>query len=121
MRNYLPQTKKSFPSKQFSLSFLYSIYELPHFIDPTAQLYHIHTKRDNQSYYRCPDCYTIAMHPQHYLTHEKEKARYLSHNNDVNDLGYQKFVQPVIQAVTTHTQSHHHGLDYGGRYRTSHY
>lgn len=78
-----------------------------------AQLYHIHTKRDNQSYYRCPDCYSIAMHPQHYLTHEKEKARYLSHNNDVNDLGYQKFVQPVIQAVTTHTQSHHHGLDYG--------
>ena len=53
------------------------------------------------------------MHPRHYLTREEEKARYLTHNNDVNDPGYQKFVRPVIQAVTTHTQTNHHGLDYG--------
>jgi hypothetical protein len=53
------------------------------------------------------------MHPEHYLTREEEKARYLTHNNDVNDIGYQKFVKPVIQAVTSHTQIHHHGLDYG--------
>ena len=78
-----------------------------------AQLYHIHTKRDNQNYYRCSDCHSVAMHPQHYLTREEEKARYLTHNNDVDDPGYQKFVQPVIRAVTSHTQIHHHGLDYG--------
>tara|TARA_Y200000002_G_scaffold379812_1_gene389905 strand:- start:4587 stop:5123 length:537 start_codon:yes stop_codon:yes gene_type:complete len=53
------------------------------------------------------------MHPQHYLTREEEKARYLTHNNDVDDPDYQKFVQPVIRAVTSHTQVHHHGLDYG--------
>ena len=52
------------------------------------------------------------MHPRHYLTRDEEKALYLN-NNDVNDTGYQKFVRPVIQAVTTRTQTNHHGLDYG--------
>jgi SAM-dependent methyltransferase len=78
-----------------------------------SQLYFNHIERDNQRYFRCPACLSIAMHPLHYLAREEEKARYLTHNNDVNDPGYQKFVQPVIQAVITHTQTHHHGLDYG--------
>lgn len=53
------------------------------------------------------------MDPLCYLTIQEEKARYLTHNNDVNDPRYQKFVQPVIQAVIKHTQSTHRGLDYG--------
>lgn len=53
------------------------------------------------------------MDPQYYLSREEEKVRYLTHNNDVNDPGYQKFVRPVVRAVTNHTQIHHHGLDYG--------
>ena len=78
-----------------------------------SQLYFTHTERDNQRYFRCPACHAVVMHPQHYPTPEEEKARYLTHNNDVNDPGYQKFVRPVIQAVTTRTQTNHHGLDYG--------
>ena len=78
-----------------------------------SQLYHTHTERDDQQYFRCPNCQSIAMHPRHYLTREEEKARYLTHNNDVNDPRYQTFVRPVIRAVTTHTQAHHYGLDYG--------
>lgn len=78
-----------------------------------SQLYYTHTLRNNQRYYRCPDCHSVAMHPEHYLSREDEKARYLTHNNDVNDPRYQKFVRPVIRAVTSHTQTHHHGLDYG--------
>ena len=78
-----------------------------------SQLYHTHTDRDNQRYYRCTECHSVAMHPEHYLSRDEEKARYLTHNNDVDDPGYQKFVRPVIQAVTSHTQTHHHGLDYG--------
>lgn len=53
------------------------------------------------------------MHQKYYLSREEEKARYLTHNNDVNDPRYQKFVRPVIQAVTTHTKVHDRGLDYG--------
>ena len=53
------------------------------------------------------------MCPQYYLSHNEERARYLTHNNNVNDPDYQTFVQPVIQAVTNYTQTHHKGLDYG--------
>lgn len=53
------------------------------------------------------------MHPQHYLSHKEEKARYLTHNNDVNDPRYRKFVRPVIRAVITYTHPNHVGLDYG--------
>ena len=53
------------------------------------------------------------MHPQHYLSREKEKARYLTHKNDVSNPGYQNFVRPVIETVTTHTTTRQHGLDYG--------
>jgi ubiquinone/menaquinone biosynthesis C-methylase UbiE len=78
-----------------------------------SQLYYTNTERDDQQYFRCPECQSIAMHPQHYLTREEEKARYLTHNNDVNDPGYQKFVRPVIQEVTTRLAPNNQGLDYG--------
>ena len=78
-----------------------------------TQLYHIHIERENQRYYRCINCHSIAMHPEDYLSREKEKARYLTHNNDVNDTRYQMFVSPVVQAITTHTNKNHIGLDYG--------
>ena len=76
-------------------------------------LYHTQTKYNNQSYYYCPDCKSVAMHPKYYLSLIEEKTRYLTHNNDVDDPRYQKFVRPVIQAVTTHTKTHDHGLDFG--------
>ena len=78
-----------------------------------SKLYFTNTKRDNKRYFRCPSCHTVAMHPQDYPNPEEEKARYLTHNNDTDDPGYQKFVYPVIKAVMTYTRSHHHGLDYG--------
>lgn len=53
------------------------------------------------------------MHPQDYLTKKKEREHYLTHNNDVNDIRYQKFVKPVIDAVMSYTQSYHQGIDYG--------
>lgn len=76
-------------------------------------LYHTQTKYNNQCYYYCPDCKSVAMHPKYYLSLIEEKTRYLTHNNDVDDPRYQKFVRPVIQAVTTHTKTHYHGLDFG--------
>ena len=90
-----------------------------------TQLYHTHIKRDNQHYYRCPYCHSVAMHQKYYLSREEEKARYLTHNNDVNDPRYQKFVRPVIQAVTSSSnyphQSSRSRLRLRGRYRSSYY
>lgn len=76
-------------------------------------LYYFHTKHSKQHYYRCIDCHSVAMHPKYYLTREEEKARYLTHNNDVEDPRYQKFVHPVVQAVTNRVKEGCHGLDYG--------
>ena len=45
--------------------------------------------------------------------HEEEIERYQYHNNDVNDLGYQKFVSPIVNAVKQYFNSNHIGLDFG--------
>lgn len=42
-----------------------------------------------------------------------ELSRYDAHNNDVNDPGYQKFVQPMVSAVTADFKPTDAGLDFG--------
>lgn len=51
--------------------------------------------------------------PSNYLTSKEEKARYITHNNDVNDSKYQKFVSPIVEAVKDKYSIEHLGLDYG--------
>lgn len=36
---------------------------------------------------------------KYYLSLEKEKERYEQHNNCVDDVGYQKFVSPIVEAI----------------------
>jgi len=64
-------------------------------------------------YYRCVYCDAIQLHPNHYLTREEEQAFYGTHNNDVHDPGYQKFVSPIVNSVFQHYNPNHQGLDYG--------
>ncbi|MBN2764749.1 MAG: class I SAM-dependent methyltransferase [Paludibacteraceae bacterium] len=42
-----------------------------------------------------------------------EKVRYQEHLNDVNDLRYQQFVNPIVEKVFTHFSKDHAGLDFG--------
>lgn len=67
-------------------------------------------KRD---YLRCSICDAISMDPAFRLHPDLEKARYLEHNNDVEDLGYQRFVSPIVNAVLKNFHPHHKGLDFG--------
>lgn len=53
------------------------------------------------------------MYPGHHLSYEKEKIRYLKHNNDVNDPGYQRFVDPLVRSVLERFSPSHKGLDFG--------
>jgi len=53
------------------------------------------------------------MNPCNYLSLEQEKNRYQEHNNDVNDVRYQNFVKPIINAVTTDYRKSDYGLDFG--------
>tara|TARA_B100000795_G_scaffold83576_1_gene60682 strand:+ start:35596 stop:36099 length:504 start_codon:yes stop_codon:yes gene_type:complete len=43
----------------------------------------------------------------------KEKERYLSHQNDVEDSGFQKFVSPIVRAIKANHSPKDKGLDFG--------
>lgn len=77
--------------------------------EPTKLFY----QKSGQSYFRCPNCKAIQLHPDCYLTPEQEKKRYEKHHNDVNDRGYQEFVAPIVEAITKNHTSKQQGLDFG--------
>jgi len=64
-------------------------------------------------FFRCEICHTVYRDPGTFLSRVDEKARYLEHNNDPEDLGYQQFVSPVVKAVMRDMRPGTHGLDYG--------
>ena len=64
-------------------------------------------------FYQCLSCRSVFRDPDTYLSAENEKARYLLHNNDINDKGYQEFVAPVLTAVLKSFPVKSKGLDYG--------
>lgn len=45
--------------------------------------------------------------------YRKEKLRYETHNNDVNDAGYQNFVSPITMAILENFTQDDSGLDFG--------
>lgn len=64
-------------------------------------------------YYLCQNCGAVLLGPDHYLSAEAEKVRYLAHQNNVNDAGYQKFVGPIVNAVKSGFGCMDKGLDFG--------
>jgi len=64
-------------------------------------------------YYLCPECGGIFRPERLLLSPEREKARYETHNNDVNDVRYQNFVSPIVNAVLKDFAPGHLGLDFG--------
>lgn len=66
-----------------------------------------------RKYYSCAGCGAIMLGADHFLSAEKEKQRYLAHNNDVDDPGYRKFVAPILNSVKAGFGREHQGLDFG--------
>lgn len=71
------------------------------------------SKTHNIEYFKCKTCFAIFKNPANYISKEKEKNRYLKHNNNILDIGYQKFVTPIINAVLSNFNPTHKGLDFG--------
>ncbi|MBW1298129.1 class I SAM-dependent methyltransferase [Aquimarina litoralis] len=71
------------------------------------------TEIHNRVYHQCNNCGGISLDPSYYLNDKEEKERYEIHNNDVNDLGYQNFVSPIVNAITENYNQEHYGLDFG--------
>lgn len=76
---------------------------------PTQEYMTFREKR----YVQCPTCEAIQMHSNDFITHREEKAHYETHENDVNNVGYQRFVSPIVDAVTSNYTPEQKGLDFG--------
>lgn len=66
-----------------------------------------------KDYYKCKGCNSIMLHPDDYPSKHMEKERYEEHNNDVNDVEYQNFVSPIVNAVLSDYEKEDIGLDFG--------
>jgi SAM-dependent methyltransferase len=64
-------------------------------------------------FFRCIYCKSIFKEKDNFLDHNAEKTRYETHNNDVKDIRYQKFVSPITDAVFDEFSNDALGLDYG--------
>lgn len=71
------------------------------------------TNRKNAQFFDCSTCFALVKDKRFYLSSEEEKKHYEKHNNDVNDVGYQKFVSPITQLVFQHQKASDKGLDFG--------
>jgi SAM-dependent methyltransferase len=65
------------------------------------------------TFYKCPNCESIFRNPADNLASEKEKARYLAHNNSPTDPDYRAFVAPIINVITSRFKTSQQGLDFG--------
>lgn len=64
-------------------------------------------------YFICEQCRGISLSPKYFPAPEAEKARYKTHNNDVKDVRYQKFVSPIVNEVLADCLPQDQGLDFG--------
>lgn len=64
-------------------------------------------------FFKSPTCFAIFKNRQQLPDYSSEKKRYETHNNDINDLGYQNFVSPITQTVLSTFTQQHKGLDFG--------
>ncbi|WP_372745729.1 class I SAM-dependent methyltransferase [Lutibacter sp.] len=68
---------------------------------------------NKKEYYQCPNCSGISMNPAHFVSELEEITRYKTHNNDVNDIRYQNFVNPIVKSVLSDFDASNTGLDFG--------
>lgn len=66
-----------------------------------------------RQYRKCTDCALIFLDPACRLNASEEKARYDTHQNDVNDAGYQKFLLKLVGPLQSRLAKGAVGLDYG--------
>lgn len=66
-----------------------------------------------EEFFQCSTCGGIFKNQELLLDAQNEKERYELHSDDTNDLGYQKFVSPIINEVIKDFTHDDIGLDFG--------
>lgn len=64
-------------------------------------------------FYLCGTCNGIFRPALTFIKSDAEKAHYELHNNDVNDIRYQQFVSPIVNAILADFTPDDKGLDFG--------
>ncbi|NHN24314.1 class I SAM-dependent methyltransferase [Flavobacterium jejuense] len=70
-------------------------------------------EKPNHLFYKCDNCQGIFRPKHTFFDTSSEKKHYEQHNNNVNDLGYQKFVEPLVNAILKDFSPNDKGLDFG--------
>ncbi len=77
----------------------------------SAYLFHSQPGRE---YLECTNCKGVFVAKEYFPDPVSEKERYLTHNNDVDDPRYRKFVSPIVESVIKNFDPKEHvGLDFG--------
>ena len=66
-----------------------------------------------RDFLHCGECDMVFVPRAQLLDAAGQKARYLQHNNDVNDPAYREFLGRMYYALRPHLKSGSRGLDYG--------
>jgi len=67
----------------------------------------------DEAYYACDQCKGIVKDERLRPDRAAERAFYLTHENDVHDVRYQKFTSPISNYVLENFTAAHEGLDFG--------
>lgn len=61
----------------------------------------------------CNQCSLVFKSLEFFPSEAKERSRYQLHENDVNDIDYQRFVTPIVNAIVREHSPQETGLDFG--------
>ncbi len=73
----------------------------------------LYYNKPSKKFYLCERCKGLYVPTTFFPDPQKEKDRYLEHNNDVNDPRYRAFVAPIANAVMNAFGKESKGLDFG--------
>lgn len=72
----------------------------------------VFSKQDGREFFKCEACELIFLAPGLSLGPNEEKEQYDLHENDVNDIRYQNFMEPLVRELKKVTTGKS-GLDFG--------
>ena len=76
-------------------------------------IFRLRAEQDKRIYYSCDQCQLIFVDPGMYLSRDEEKERYLQHNNGIDQPGYVRFLNRIIEPTLDFLKPGMTGLDYG--------